>query len=190
MTLLIVALAVRKAARSTAKDRMLVRLLLGALCVLSLVIVASAVHRMSVYERQYGFTTLRLLVETTELWLGAVFVLILVAGIRLNGRWLPRAVICSAAIAILVLAWMNPDAYIARQNVARYDTTGRVDVQYLASLSSDAVPALQELPEPFRSCVLLQSQRQLEPQPWYEFNLGRLRAERSLRAHPVAACRP
>ncbi|MGV9863181.1 DUF4153 domain-containing protein [Rhodococcus koreensis] len=34
---------------------------------------------MSLYERQYGYTRLRVTVLVTELWLGVVFVLLVVA---------------------------------------------------------------------------------------------------------------
>ena len=35
-------------------DRTIVRALLGTLCILALVIVASAIHRMQTYEQAYG----------------------------------------------------------------------------------------------------------------------------------------
>ena len=36
----------------------------------------------------------------------------------------------------------------------RYAETGRIDLDYLRGLSADAVPALDRLPEPLRSCAL------------------------------------
>ncbi|WP_373872655.1 DUF4153 domain-containing protein [Actinoplanes couchii] len=46
--------------------------MLGALAVLTLVIVASALHRMTVYTDMYGLTRLRLLVAACEVWFGLV----------------------------------------------------------------------------------------------------------------------
>lgn len=45
---------------------MLLRVLLGLLCCLTLVVVASALYRLHVYEQAYGFTELRLLVSFFE----------------------------------------------------------------------------------------------------------------------------
>ncbi len=48
------------------------RLLLGALCVLTLAVVASALYRMSLYQDAFGYTVLRVFVDGFELWLGLV----------------------------------------------------------------------------------------------------------------------
>lgn len=153
LTLLVIAVTVTKAERTDLRDRLALRVLLGALCALSVVIVASALHRMSLYEEQYGYTTLRLFVTAVEWWLGSVFVLLLVAGVRMSGRWLPRAVGVGAVLTVLALAAVNPDAYIARQNVERFEETGRIDVFYLGGLSADADPELDRLPQRVRECV-------------------------------------
>jgi hypothetical protein len=156
-----------------------------------LIIVASAVHRMSLYEQQYGFTRLRVFVSTIEFWFGAVLVLVLVAGIGMAGSWLPRAVLASAVVAMLALAAINPDAYIAKHNVDRYDQTGQIDAEYLATLSADALPVLDQLPAGLRACALRNlapSLRAMPAGPWYEFNLDRSRARGALANHPVGEC--
>ncbi|WP_081830349.1 DUF4153 domain-containing protein [Rhodococcus sp. UNC363MFTsu5.1] len=187
LTLVVIAAAVRKVDRQAAGDRLYARLLLGVLCVLTLVIVASAVHRMSLYESEFGFTRLRVSVMATELWLGAVFVLLIVAGVRLSARWLPRAVLASAAVGLLGFAALNPDGYIAERNAQRYADTGDIDVEYLRSLSVDAVPALDRLPEPARSCALIGMDVD-DGAAWYEYNHARSRAREILRARPVGEC--
>lgn len=190
-TLALVAVAVRKAQRASKSDRIVVRTLLGTLCALALVIVASAIHRMSVYEQAYGFTRLRVFVNATEFWLGAVLVLVMVAGIRMSGSWLPQAVLASAVVAMLTLAAVNPDAYIARHNVDRYERTGRIDPDYLATLSADAFPALDRLPDPLRACALQDlapALRARPADPWYDFNLDRARARHALINDPVGPC--
>jgi hypothetical protein len=68
LTLLVVWAAARKAGRSTAADLAWLRGSLGLLCVLTLVVVASALYRMHVYQEAYGFTRLRLLVDVFEGW--------------------------------------------------------------------------------------------------------------------------
>ena len=67
------------------RDRVLLRVLLGALCVLTLAVVASALYRMSLYQDAFGYTVLRVFVDGFELWLGLVVVFLLVAGVRLSG---------------------------------------------------------------------------------------------------------
>ncbi|MEV4654466.1 DUF4173 domain-containing protein [Micromonospora sp. NPDC049301] len=186
LTLLVIAIAARRAPRATRADRLLVRALLGTLTVLSLVVVASALYRMQVYADAYGATRLRLVVATVELWLGLLFVLVGVAVVRLRAEWLPRLVIGTAVLALLGLALVNPDRLIADRNVDRYLETGRLDVGYLSRLSADAVPALDRLPEPLRSCALREIADELPRDGLWAANLGRERARRELGTTPAA----
>lgn len=185
LTLLVIAIVIRKAGRVSVRERMALRVLLGLLCALSLVVVASALHRMSLYEQQYGYTTLRLFVTAVELWLGSVFLLVVATGLRMSGRWLPRAVGVGAVLTVLGLSVLNPDAYIARHNVERFETTGKIDTSYLARLSADAAPELDRLPEPYRSCVLGAAE---PPGSWREWNLADSRAEEIRGQNRVATC--
>ncbi|MFJ2086713.1 DUF4153 domain-containing protein [Micromonospora chokoriensis] len=185
LTLLVIAVAARRAPKATRADRLLVRVLLGALTGLSLVIVASALYRMQVYADAYGATRLRLVVATIELWLGLLFVLVGVAVVRLRADWLPRLVIGTAVLALLGLALVNPDRLIAERNVDRYLQTGRLDIGYLSGLSADAVPALARLPEPVRVCALGQIAAELPRDGFWETNLGRERARRMIETIPM-----
>ena len=184
LTLLVIAIAARRAPKATRADRLLVRVLLGTLTALSLVIVASALYRMQVYADAYGATRLRLVVATVELWLGLLFVLVGVAVVRLRAEWLPRLVIGTAVLALLGLALVNPDRLIADRNVDRYLETGRLDVTYLSGLSADAVPALDRLPEPMRTCALGQIAAELPRDGFWATNLGRERARADTRHDP------
>ncbi|MDG4778210.1 DUF4173 domain-containing protein [Micromonospora sp. WMMD961] len=187
LTLLVIAVAARRAPKATRADRLLVRVLLGALTGLTLVIVGSALYRMQVYADAYGATRLRLVVATIELWLGLLFVLVGVAVVRLRADWLPRLVIGTAVLALLGLALVNPDRLIAERNVDRYLQTGRLDVGYLSGLSADAVPALVRLPEPVRVCALGQIAAELPRDGLWATNLGRERARRELGSIRVTA---
>lgn len=187
LTLIVIAVVVRKIDRDSRRDRTVARVLLGLLCALGLVIVASALHRMSLYENEFGFTRLRVAVMAVEVWLGAVFVLLLAAGIRMSGRWLPRAVLVSAAVGLLGFAAVNPDGYIAERNVDRYADTGRLDLVYLHGLSVDAVPALDRLPEPARSCALAAIDIGAGA-AGFDYNAARATAADILRARPIGPC--
>ncbi|MFZ4284307.1 DUF4153 domain-containing protein [Streptomyces rhizosphaericola] len=190
LTLLVIALALRWAPRGSARDRTLVRAVLGTLCVLTLVVVASALRRMDLYVDEYGLTRLRISVAAMELWLGVVFVLILAAGV-FGTRFLPRAIAVSAAGAVLVFGLVSPDALVAEQNVRRFEDRGSIDLDYLRGLSADAVPALDRLPEPQRSCALRTVQRELRgsDSPWYATSRGEARAVEILRERPVTVDR-
>jgi hypothetical protein len=190
LTIIVAGVAARIAPRTAAIDRLLLRTLLGLLSALTLVIVASALSRMAAYEQAYGFTRQRLLVTACELWLGVILLLILIAGIRLRGQWVPQAALATAVITLLALVVLNPDAFIARQNTARYLETGRIDIDYLTTLSADAVPELQSLPEPHRSCALATINNKLansRRETWLEWNLGRHKARAQL--HPTRGAR-
>jgi hypothetical protein len=150
----VVLLASRYAPTPTSADRMWKRTLLAALAGLTLVIVASALRRMWLYQEAYGFTTLRLVVLTCELWLGVCFLLVLVAVLRLRARPVVREMVAAGVVALLALAALNPDGFVAEYNVDRYATNGQLDTWYLGTLSADAVPALAELPQPQRCEVL------------------------------------
>jgi hypothetical protein len=178
LTLGVVAAAVGLGVIDRPGDRRRFQLLAGALCLLTLVVLASALHRLGLYEEAFGFTQERLAVHAVIWWLGAVFVLVVVAGAAWRGAWLPRAVVALTGSALLVFTLANPDALVASRNVERYSRTGSLDVDYLgAAMSADAVPALLELPQPSRSCVLWPvAARLADDEGWAEFNLARRRA--------------
>jgi uncharacterized protein DUF4153 len=188
LTLSVVAVTVRWAPRDTPRQRAVLRGLLGLLCALSLVIVASALYRLHLYEEAFGFTRLRLFATAFETWLGGLMVLVMLAGVRLRAAWLARAVVVAAAVGLLTLGVLSPDGFVAERNADRYRSTGKIDVTYLQQLSADAVPAVNRLPEPVRSCVLagmaVASPKSGGIGGW---NLARSHAVDLLAAHPVVA---
>ncbi len=192
LTIVVIGLAVRWAPRDGARDRILVRAVLGTLCLMTLVVVASALRRMDFYVDAYGLTRLRISVAAVELWLGVVLVLVLAAG-ALGARRLPlpRVVAASALAAVLGFGLLSPDALIAERNVERYERTGTIDVGYLDGLSADAAPALDRLPEPLRSCALRNIAHDLDVAgtPWYALSLGEHRAQRILDARGISTAR-
>ncbi|MBM7079467.1 DUF4173 domain-containing protein [Micromonospora sp. MMS20-R1-14] len=171
----------RWARRESRAERVLLRALLGLLSALSVVIVVSALSRMYTYQKVYSFTGERIFVMAFELLLGAVFLMVLVAGVRWRGRWIPGATVGLAVVMLLSLAVLNPEDYAARRNIARYEQSGKIDAWYLRALSADATPALADLPDRIRRCTLSWIDDDLaEPDPWYAWNLGRTRARAEL----------
>ncbi|RIK13033.1 MAG: histidine kinase, partial [Acidobacteria bacterium] len=89
---------------------------------------------------------------------------------------LPRAALATGAAMVLLVGVANPEAWIARQNIERYEETGKVDLDYLATLGPDATPVIAEgLPADLAQDVI---GRQHVPSPddWLGWNLGRARA--------------
>ncbi|GAA3471342.1 DUF4153 domain-containing protein [Nonomuraea roseola] len=183
-----VATSVVKAERG---DRWALAILLGVLCAFTLVILVSAMHRLDLYTDAYGLSRLRASVAATVWWLGAVFATVLVAGaVRLAGfgsAWLPRTVVLLTGAGLLSFAVWNPDLQVARTQV---DIRGveRIDQDYVGDLGAEAVPELDRLPEPLRSCVLadvVKNNGLAEADSWNGWNLARAQARDLLALHPV-----
>ncbi|SCF35395.1 protein of unknown function (DUF4173) [Micromonospora viridifaciens] len=181
LTLAVLAGVSRWASREQPIERMALRILLGLLSALSVVIVVSALSRMWTYQKVYSFTGERIFVMAFELLLGAIFLMILAAGVRWQGRWIPGTTVALAVAMLLGLAVLNPEDYAAKRNILRYEQTGKIDAWYLRALSADATPALAKLPNAVRRCTLSWIADDLdESDPWYAWNLGRYRARQEL----------
>ena len=128
--------------------RTAIRAALGVLCALTLVVLASALHRLDLYQDAYGATRLRLAAHAGILLTGALLALVLGALAIARFAWLPRAVTATVALALAGFVAVNPDLRIAERNLARAE----VDEAYLRELSADAAPALPrrlvDRPEP------------------------------------------
>lgn len=181
LTVAVLAGVSRWARREQPVERILLRVLLGLISALSVVIVASALSRMWTYQKVYSFTGERIFVMAFEMLLGTVFLMIIAAGVKWKGRWIPGTTVALAVAMLLGLAVLNPEDYVARRNTLRYEQTGKIDAWYLRALSADATPALAKLPDPVRRCTLSWIADDLaEPDPWYAWNLGRQRARKAL----------
>ncbi len=177
LTLAVVAVAAARADRENPAERRLLRISLGTLCGLALVVTASALWRLHLYEVAYGFTRPRLVAGFFEAWLGLVLLLVAAAGIRLRAGWLAPTVVATGAGAVLLLALINPDGYVADRNVDRYLTTGKLEDGYFDGLSADAAPALARLARE-GGCNGASIGFTADQDDWLEWNLGRSRAAR------------
>ncbi|KAA9381438.1 DUF4173 domain-containing protein [Microbispora cellulosiformans] len=187
----IVAGAVALLRRQSRADRRLLAALLGLLCAFTLVVLASALHRLGLYTDAYGLSRLRASVEATIWWLGAVFVLVLAAGaVRLTGGgagWFFRGLVLLTGVSLLAFAVWDPDARVAETQLTIRGVE-RLDHGYLGDLGAEAVPILDRLPEPDRSCVLrdvVAANRLDRPDSWNDWNLARARARQVLAKRPA-----
>jgi hypothetical protein len=152
-----------------------VRGLLGALCVLTLIVLASALHRLDLVIDAYGLTAVRYTGGAVIVWLAALFALVLIAGAsRPVLVRAPRIVVIGSAALALVFSLSNPEGRIAQRAVDRQAATGTIDASYVSGLSADAIPALRRLPQPLRRRVLAGPLRRLErPDGVAGFNVAR-----------------
>lgn len=188
LTLAVVGVAILVARVSQGRDRLLLCVLLGVLCALTIVILVSALHRLRLYEDAFGLTRLRLAAEAFALWLGGLFGVVIAAGaLGWVRRQLPRAMLAGTATALLAFSLANPDGLIAERNVDRWRQTGRLDISYLQTLSADAAPVLTGLPADLRRRALAPLAIRLADQgPWSSANISRHRARTLLQRHRFA----
>jgi len=123
-----------------------VRLLCGFVCLFSLIIVATVIGKLVMYMGFYGLTELRLY---TSLFSVCAAIVIIFVGIRL---FAPRFAYFRAAAATLAvlsvgIAFADVNTTIARYNTQAYlnGYLEQIDVDYLSTLDSAAVPSLVEL---------------------------------------------
>lgn len=106
------------------------------------VILASAFERLLLLEEAYGFTRLRTYPHVFMVWLG----ILLLAVVLLEAFGRQRAFALATMLAIVgftaTLPILNVDAFIASTNIQRATLRQPLDAQYLASLSSDAIPVM------------------------------------------------
>ncbi|MDQ3555675.1 MAG: DUF4173 domain-containing protein [Gemmatimonadota bacterium] len=172
----------------------ILRFLTFAVIVAVLLLLGSAFHRVWLYEAAYGFTTARLYAQVYMGGVAAGLGLLIreVAGRFDTGRLFRRAA-GAAVILFICLAYWNHEGWIARHNLDRFASTGKLDVVYLTQdLSPDAIPAIAErlpsLPEPVRSEIrrgVLErhaTRTGAQERAWFEWNLATSRARKALEA--------
>lgn len=113
----------------------------------TLVIIASGLKRIFVYEEAYGYTYLRILVALFFLWVAGSFLLFIYKIIRQKKTvWLISSGLSLAFVFLAFVSVCSIDRYIARKNVDRYIEHGRrLDMEYLSSLSTDTYPEIVRL---------------------------------------------
>jgi len=165
----------------------------------------SAGARMRLYVQYYGISTDRLYATAFMIWLAIVFVWLAVTVLRSRPRSFATGLVASGFFVLFTLNVLNPDASVARANLARGDAVVRAgaagaDVRYVASLGGDAVPVLVSAltgsgvgvdaapaAERCASATILLGRwtgdrRARMARSWTQWNLARSRAARAVRA--------
>ncbi len=172
--------------RRTVGDWRLFQVLAGVLLTLLAVVMGSAMHRMALYQVEFGLTSDRFYASA------------LLGGIAVTGVWFAVTVLRSTPgrfVAGSLLAWatwlaalhmVNPEAIVVRTNLRRMESGRPLDTRYLTSLSSDAVPTvvagIAGVPESDRT-RLMEWMRGTLAEPccdWRGWHYGRNRARAAL----------
>jgi hypothetical protein len=178
------------------------RLALSLVALLGVMLV-SAAARMRLYIAYYGISADRLYATAFMIWLSIVFGWLVLTVLRARPRKFAAGMVLSGFAVLVTLNALNPDALVARANLARAEG-GRAgaagaDPVYLASLGGDAVPMLVSALiapagtsiEPAERCAaasrLLErwtgDRRERMTRTWTQWNAGRARALRAVRTH-------
>jgi hypothetical protein len=109
-------------------------------------ILFSAGGRMNLYIRYYGISTDRLYATAFMIWLAVVFVWLAFTVLRSRPRTFAAGMVVSGFAVLATLNFLNPDALVARANIARGSQAGTgaagTDLRYIATLGGDAIPVL------------------------------------------------
>jgi hypothetical protein len=127
------------------RDDLVFRGLAGAQMVLVLAVAASALQRLRLYHASYGLTESRFYGMVLLIWIGAMLPWFAATVLRGRRDSFAFGMLASGLATLALLFVVNPDAIVARTNVARMTSphaAGRFDVVYATSLSADAVPVL------------------------------------------------
>jgi hypothetical protein len=168
---------------------------------LTLVVLASAVLRLQLYQDAYGWTELRLYVAVSIVAMAVTLGTMAAFLATDRTRWLGHAIAVIGVVALVSLNIIAPAAFVAERNLQRVidpslvppDGEATLDADYLAVLPDDAIPALvvalPHLPAADAGRIrrsLLDRRAELAEGPAYAgpfaWNLGRERAREVLAA--------
>ncbi len=161
---------------------------------LVLIILDSAYQRISLAIGWHGFSRLRLYPRIFLIWLALLLIVVVVLEILQRERYSAFAAVLASVGFAVSLALFNVDAAIIRHNVYRAWHGRNLNVAHLASLSTDAIPALadeflsSDLPEFTHDGVgaILACYRYTESRPyistddWRAFNYSKWQAHIAL----------
>lgn len=188
LSLLVLLAAEHHAGAETKRDQ---RFLAPALVLTGevIVVIISAFKRFSLYIDAYSLTELRFYVAGFIVLLLVLFLLLAIKFIKAKPeQFFTFGALLSAVAFLIVVNLINPDAFIARSNIARFVRTGSVDVYYVRSLSADATAQKLELYSKLQGenkadladHLQFQKERLLENSHWQNANWSRAQARKLL----------
>lgn len=112
--------------------------------ILTFIIIVSSFLRMNMYESEYGYTLLRLLVYvaliTESIALIPTCIYIFNSKFKITKYYMIIVI-----IAYIILNYSNVDYIIAYRNINRYYDTNKIDIDYLENYDTDNISLLIDL---------------------------------------------
>lgn len=154
--------------------------------ILTLVIIVSSFLRMNLYENEYGYTFLRLLVYITLITEVILLIPTIIYIFKPNFKVSKYYFIMIITIYTLI-NFINVDGIIATRNISRYYEKNDIDIEYLENDNTNNIPMLidfynkvenkeikKELKKYFKSL-------DIEMNGFQEFNLSKYYAQQKLK---------
>lgn len=106
----------------------------------------SAFYKLYMYEQEFGYTRLRMYSHLFIVLLMLIFVWFVVKFVsRISERLFLYGVQLIIILFVTIVGFLNTDGFIADYNIQRSENDGKeLDLEYLQTLSYDAVPRLVE----------------------------------------------
>ena len=115
-----------------------------ALVALVLIVLVSAYQRIMLAIDWHGYSRLRLYPCVFLIWVGILFVVVVVLELLGRERSFALATVLASLGFALSLSVLNVDAAIVRHNIPRVQAGKNLNVIHLSSLSTDSIPPLVE----------------------------------------------
>ncbi|WP_312470158.1 DUF4173 domain-containing protein [Neobacillus sp.] len=164
---------------TTSVMKRMTQTMLTILVLASSVMLSSAFLRLHLYEEVYGFSFIRVLVHSFMIFLAVIFTYTLVK-IWVEKLSLFHFYFITSLIYYTTITVVDLDKIVVKENINRYQTSGKVDVHYLNSLSSTGVLGLIELNKidqniPDLRTILQERKNEamIKSSPWQSYNLKR-----------------
>ena len=151
--------------RETEKQEKYKKTMCIVMVIFTLVIIISAFARMTLYQQNYGYTRLRVLVDLT-LITEIILLIPTVIYILENKINLIKTYFVIIITMYCIVNFVNIDKFIVKNNINRYKETGNIDLNYLIEMNdSDIVDQLLELDSTeFKYSEKLYSQSNIDKQ--------------------------
>ena len=184
------------------RQRRIQRMLVGVLIGLLLLMMASALRRMWLYQAEYGWTLARVHATALMVWIGASIIWFAATALRGRPERFTLGSIAAGLGMLACLAVVNPAAATVRVNAERVALGKDFDGLHAAQLGTDGLPALlailpvvaPSLDEGERCAIRRTIQTAAEASTaggrwddWRVLSLSRMRARAALSRHGARA---
>ena len=118
---------------SNGKQKKAINILLLYFIVINFYLMISSAYKMGLYQREYGFTVLRLMVDILLIFEAIIFIFLVIKVVRRKTPYLTYALYYAVAFWAIV-SFINIEGLSSDLNIKRFEKDGEIDVSYIARL--------------------------------------------------------